>query len=132
MSYTNPFSPPAEPFGEFPETERVYSHVGVFQEDGMLVLSRSRCQLPPVCMKTGEQTSDCFSLNENALPASRKVGIALFGGLIGLAIAKSIWGEQFNLNIPMRSDWVDPAAAKSKRGWVVGGMGAPLFWSVWL
>lgn len=57
---------------------------------------------------------------------SKKAGIAVMGGAVGLMIANSIWGKQFDLDLPLRSDWVDPTNAKSKRGWKVVWLGFAL------
>lgn len=117
----NPYAPPAKAADEGGSAPlREYSGIGVFNDQGTLVLSREQHQFPNVCMKSGEPTEDHVQLDEVRLPRSKATaGLAITFGFIGLQIAKGLYGQHIVIDIPMRSDWVDPSEEKSKRGWKV-------------
>ncbi|MEM7479507.1 MAG: hypothetical protein AAF483_31360 [Planctomycetota bacterium] len=124
MPNTNPYSPPDLGTNNAPDNQtRVFSDSGAFEEKGKLVLLRSGYSLPDLCLKTGEPTRERFRLDTRALPQSTAVLTLLSGGVIGVLIAKALFGTHFVVDLPLKSGWGEVSEEKSKRGWAVVGFG---------
>lgn len=123
MSDNNPYAPPRSDSQE--TTVGEWTGIGVFNDRGTLVLSRAGFQLPDVCLKSGEPTEKLFELNQRALPKTRAIGTFLAAGAVGLVIARSMFGEDFELKLPMRQD-SETQKEKEKRSWIVVGIGFAL------
>jgi hypothetical protein len=130
MTSDNPFSPPTTSDSHATSSaDYRYSGTGVYCDRGTLVLSRSKYQLPAICLKTGEPTDGTFPIQTKMLGQGQGAAIAIAGGAIGYAIARSLFGTEFDLKIPLKQDWVNPdapTAAKMKRSWGVVAIGFAL------
>ena len=130
MNNDNPFSPPSTSDSKaFSAADYKYTGIGVYCDKGKLVLSRSKYQLPAICLKTGEPTDGTFPIQTKMLGQGQGAAIAVAGGAIGYAIARSLFGTEFDLKIPLKQYWVNPdvaTAAKTKRSWGVVAIGLVL------
>lgn len=124
MSTDNPYAPPLSNF--VPRSSYKYSGIGIYCDQGNVVLSRSNYKFPAVCLKTGQATDGIYPLRVRTLPRGKSVAIAVAFGAVGLAIARSMFGTNFQIDVPMVPGWVNPNAPtkeQSKRGWGAVGIG---------
>lgn len=124
MPADNPYAPPPSS-SDYP-IEPKYSGMGVYCDQGVLVLSRAGHKLPAICLKTGQATDGVYPVRVRALPKARGIAIAIAFGAIGVAIARALFGTNFSLDIPLVPGWSnpkDPTPEKSKRGWGVVALG---------
>lgn len=111
------------------DLEVLYSGIGIYNDRGILALSREKHQFPDVCLKTGTPTTHRYTLNRRMLERAAPVGTP--GGEVSVEflILEQLAGEQFNLRIPIAQDWLVAhgfCATRNQKGWLVTGSGLAL------
>lgn len=111
------------------DLEVLYSGIGIYNDRGVLALSREKHQFPDVCLKTGAPTTHRYTLNRRMLERAAPVGTP--GGEVSaeFVILEQLAGDQLNLKIPLSLAWLEANGrygARRNKGWRITGTGLVL------